>query len=171
MKIIKTKQIKNQVNPESILDKSEIDQINEFISHYPYPRAAVLDALKHLQKKEGWVNDEKVAAVANLLNMSIVDVEGVATFFNRIYRKPTGRHVILMCDSIACYLTGYDKVIAKIKEHLQINYGETTSDNRFSLLPICCLGKCDHSPALMIGEDTYGDLTEDNVIAVLEGYK
>lgn len=171
MKIIQTKQITPQINPEMVLDQDEIALIKEYTTHYPQPRAAVLDALKAVQKKEGWVNDDKVAAVAALLNMSVVDVEGVATFFNRIYRKPVGRHVILMCDSIACYLTGYDKVIAKIKSHLNIEYGQTTPDNRFTLLPICCLGNCDHSPALLIDEDTYGDLTPDNVLEVLERYK
>lgn len=170
IKIIQNKAPQNAIVPSAILTEAQIKQIHHYMSHYPQPRAAVLDALKAVQKQNGWVNDEQVAAIAKLLSISVVDVEGVATFFNRIYRKPVGRHVILMCDSIACYLTGYDKVITKIKAHLNIDYGQTTADNRYTLLPICCLGKCDHSPALLIDEDTYGDLTPDNVIAILESY-
>lgn len=170
IKIIQNRAPENSIDPTLILTANEIAQINDYIEHYPQARAAVLDALKYVQKRHGWVNDDQVKAIAKLLSMTTVDVDGVATFFNRIYRKPVGRHVILMCDSIACYLTGYDQVIDKVRQHLNINYGETTADNRYTLLPICCLGKCDHAPALLIDEDTYGDLTPDNVLAILESY-
>lgn len=170
IKIIENKAPENPIDPAEFLTQDEIETIQEYITHYPYARAAVLDALKYVQKRNGWINDDQVKAIAKLLAITTADVDGVATFFNRIYRKPVGRHVILMCDSIACYLTGYDKVIDKIKNHLQINYGETTADNRYTLLPVCCLGKCDHAPALLIDEETYGDLTADNVLEILESY-
>ncbi len=170
MKIIQDRRPVSAIDPASVLVAAEIAAIDECIAHYPQPRAAVLDALKIVQHRTGWVNDDKAAAVAALLGISVVDVEEVATFFNRIYRKPVGRHVILLCDSIACYLTGYEEVIAKMKGYLGIDYGQTTVDNRFTLLPICCLGKCDEAPAVLIDEDTYGNLSADNVIEILEGY-
>lgn len=170
MKIIRDRRPDRLIEPANVLNAEEIAAINRFIEHYPQPRAAVLDALKIVQRRAGWVNDDKVAAIAALLGISVVDVEGVATFFNRIYRKPVGRHVILLCDSIACYLTGYEAVIAKLKAHLDIDYGQTTADNRFTLLPICCLGKCDAAPAVLIDEDTYGNLNADNVLRILEAY-
>ncbi|OAV01144.1 MULTISPECIES: NADH-quinone oxidoreductase subunit NuoE [Moraxella] len=154
----------------SILLAEEIDGIHHHIHHYPQPRAAVLDALKLVQKRHGWVNDAQVAAIANMLGISVADVEGVATFFNRIYRSPVGRHVILICDSIACYLTGYEALSDEFKRTLGIEFGQTTPDGRFTLLPICCLGNCDKGTSILIDEDTYGSVTPQDVPLLLEQY-
>lgn len=168
MKILTDKTPK--VNIHSILIAEEIVGIKEYMHHYPQPRAAVLDALKLVQKRNGWVSDAQVAAIANMLDISVADVEGVATFFNRIYRRPVGRHVILICDSIACYLTGYESLLAEFKTQLGIEFGQTTSDGRFTLLPICCLGNCDQAPSVLIDEDTYGPVTPAEVAELLEQY-
>ena len=105
-----------------------------------------------------------------MLDIPPSDVEGVATFFNRIYRQPVGRHVILLCDSIACYLTGFEAVEKEFKRQLNIEYGQTTPDGRFTLLPICCLGNCDKGPSVLIDEDTYGPITPEEVAIVLQQY-
>lgn len=160
-----------KVNIQAILTPDEIAGINAYIHHYPQPRAAVLDALKLVQKRSGWVNDAQVHAIANMLSIAAADVEGVATFFNRIYRMPVGRHVILLCDSIACYLTGYEPLAAAFKQFLGIEYGQTTKDGRFTLLPICCLGNCDKGASVLIDEDTYGWVTPEDVPLLLEQYQ
>lgn len=156
---------------EAVLPAAVIDEIQHHVAHYPQPRAAVLDALKAVQKLEGWVNESQLIAVAHLLNMSVADVEGVATFYNRIYRQPVGRHVILLCDSIACFLTGYEDLYQELKTNLGIEFGQTTADNRFTLLPICCLGNCDKGPALMIDEQTFGPVAPQGLTQILEGFK
>ncbi|OAU96090.1 NADH-quinone oxidoreductase subunit NuoE [Moraxella catarrhalis] len=168
MKIVTDKTPK--VDIHAILTPQEIDGIHHHIHHYPQPRAAVLDALKLVQKRHGWVNDAQVAAIANMLGISVADVEGVATFFNRIYRSPVGRHVILICDSIACYLTGYEALSDEFKRTLGIEFGQTTPDGRFTLLPICCLGNCDKGTSILIDEDTYGSVTPQDVPLLLEQY-
>jgi len=160
-----------QVNVSAVLTAAEIDALHEFMHHYPDPRAASLDSLKHVQKRTGWVDDGQVAAIAQVLGISVPDVEGVATFYNRIYRQPVGRHVILLCDSIACYLMGNESLAEVFKKQLGIQYGQTTPDGRFTLLPICCLGNCDKAPSLMIDEDTYGLVSQAQVAEVLEQYK
>lgn len=154
----------------AILTPQEIDGIHHHIYHYPQPRAAVLDALKLVQKRSGWVDDAQVHAIAHMLSMSVADVEGVATFFNRIYRMPVGRHVILICDSIACYLNGYEALAQAFKRALGIDYGQTTKDGRFTLLPICCLGNCDKGASVLIDEDTYGPVLPSEVSLLLEQY-
>jgi len=159
-----------KVDIQSILTAEEITAIHEFIHHYPHARAASLDALKVVQKRNGWVDDAQVNAVANMLDVPVTDVEGVATFFNRIYRSPVGRHVILICDSVACYLTGYEALSAELQKQLGISYGQTTPDGRFTILPICCLGNCDKGPAVLIDEDTYGPVTPAEVTQLLELY-
>ena len=141
------------------------------IGHYDDPRAASIDALKIVQKRHGWVPDEAIAAIGDILGISSADVEGVATFYNLIFRTPVGRHVIKVCDSIGCFLTGYDDLISAIKQHLNIGYGHTTPDGRFTLLPICCLGNCDKGPAIMIDDDTHGPVACAQVAALLEKYR
>lgn len=168
MKIVTDKTPK--VDIRAILTADEIAGIDVYKHHYPQPRAAVLDALKLVQRRNGWIDDAQVLAIANLLQMNAPDVEGVATFFNRIYRQPVGRHVILLCDSIACYLNGYEALAAAFKKTLGIDYGQTTKDGRFTLLPICCLGNCDKGASVLIDEDTYGPVSPSDIELILEQY-
>ena len=106
-----------------------------------------------------------------MIGITAAEVEGVATFYSLIYRRPVGRNVIKVCDSISCFLTGYDEVKASLEKNLGIGMGQTTSDNRFTLLPICCLGACDKGPTMMINDDLHGDLTPQGIAALLETYK
>ena len=168
MKIVTDKAPK--VDVASILTVAEITAIHEFMHHYPHARAASLDALKIVQKRNGWIDDAQVNAIANLLDIPVTDIDGVATFFNRIYRQPVGRHVILICDSVACYLTGYEALSTAFRAELGIEYGQTTTDGRFTILPICCLGNCDKGPAVLIDEDTYGPVQPEEVAQLLELY-
>ena len=133
-------------------------------------RAAWPDALKIVQRRNGWIDDAQVNAIAQVLGMSLADLEGVATFYNRIYRRPVGRHVILLCDSVACFLMGAETLAEAFQRELGIQYGQTTSDGRFSLLPICCLGNCDKGPTLMIDEDTHGLVEVSSIKQLLEKY-
>jgi NADH-quinone oxidoreductase subunit E len=146
-------------------------EIMHSIEHYDDARAASIDALKIVQKRHGWVPDEAIAAIGGILGIPSADVEGVATFYNLIFRKPVGRHVIKVCDSIGCFLTGYEELISAIKQHLNIDYGQTTTDGRFTLLPICCLGNCDKGPTIMIDDDTHGPVTCAQVSTLLEKYR
>jgi NADH-quinone oxidoreductase subunit E len=147
------------------------EAIAHCIEHYDDPRAASIDALKIVQKRHGWVPDEAIAAIGGILDIPSTDVEGVATFYNLIFRRPVGRHVIKVCDSISCFLTGYDDLIAAMKQHLNLEYGHTTADGRFTLLPICCLGNCDKGPVIMIDDDTHGPVTPAQIATLLETYR
>lgn len=161
---------KPRVNVDAILTAQEIHDIEHYMHHYPDPRAASLDALKIVQKRNGWVDDAQVVAIGQMLGIPAADVEGVATFYNRIYRRPVGRHVILLCDSIACFLMGAESLAEAFQQHLGIGYGQTTADGRFTLLPICCLGNCDKAPTLMIDEDTHDLVNITDVRSLLEQY-
>jgi NADH-quinone oxidoreductase subunit E len=136
-----------------------------------YKRAAGLDALKVVQKRFGFVSDQHLAEVAALLEMTPAELDGVATFYNLIFRRPVGRHVILLCDSVACWVMGEAAARAHLRERLGINPGETTQDGRFTLLPIVCLGHCDHAPAMMVDDDQHGDLDARRLDAILERYR
>jgi NADH-quinone oxidoreductase subunit E len=156
---------------EAPLEDALRRQIVAVAQHAEYKRAAGLDALKVVQKRFGYVSDPHLAEVAALLEMTPAELDGVATFYNLIFRRPVGRHVILLCDSVACWVMGERAARAQIRERLGINPGETTADGRFTLLPIVCLGHCDHAPAMMVDEDQHGDLDAERLDAILDRYR
>ncbi len=153
-----------------MLTETEIQAINHEVSVVPYKKAAVIEALKIVQKQRGWISDDSVEAVAEFLEMSPAEVDSVATFYNLIFRKPVGRHVILLCDSISCYVMGYQKLYEGLQQELNVRFGQTTTDQRFTLLPNPCLGCCDHAPALMIDEDLYRDIKLEELKNILNIY-
>lgn len=154
-----------------MLSESEIREIEEEIKQYPYPSVACIDALKIVQAHRGYVSDESVTDIAQILAVSAEEVEGVATFYSRIYRKPVGRNVILICDSVSCMIMGYGSLYKYISEKLGIEFGKTTSDGRFTLLPNSCLGDCDNAPVMMINNDHYNRLTIERTDEILSKYK
>jgi NADH-quinone oxidoreductase subunit E len=126
-----------------------------------------LEALKIVQKYQGWVSDESLLAVAQYLELPPDELEGVATFFNMIFRRPVGKHVILLCDSVACWMLGCDNLKTHLTNKLGIDYGQTTADNLFTLIPVPCLGDCDKAPVMMIGDETYRNLTPAKIDSIL----
>jgi NADH-quinone oxidoreductase subunit E len=154
-----------------MLTEEEKKEITEEVEHYPYPAAACIDTLKIVQHHRGWVSDDSVRDIAQFLGISSEEVDSVATFYSRIYRQPVGRNVILICDSISCMIMGYVPVYEYLSKKLRISFGETTSDGRFTLLPISCLGDCDNAPAMMINNDHFNNLTVEKVDNLLDSYK
>jgi NADH-quinone oxidoreductase subunit E len=152
------------------LSEAELAEIHHEMGHYEDPRAASIEALKAVQKHRGWVPDAAIDAIAAVIGIPASDVEGVATFYNMIFRRPVGRHVIKVCDSISCFLTGYDALKDALMAHTGLGYGETSADSRYTLLPVCCLGNCDKGPTLMIDDDTHGPVAPADVPALLERY-
>jgi NADH-quinone oxidoreductase subunit E len=154
-----------------MLTEEEKKEILEEIKQYPEAKVACIDALKILQQHRGWVSDESVRDIAQMLIMSNEDVDSIATFYSRIYRKPVGRNVILICDSVSCMIMGYGSIYEYLSIKLNIGFGETTTDGRFTLLPISCLGDCDHAPAMMINNDHFNNLTIKEIDELLGNYK
>ena len=140
------------------LSALEIAEIDAEISHVPYRPAVAIDALKIVQAHRGWVSDESLRAIAHHLQMSAEELDGVATFYNLIYRRPVGDQVILLCNSISCWIKGCNTLQQQITEQLGIGLGETSTDNRYTLLPVTCLGACDKAPVLMVGEELHEDV-------------
>jgi NADH-quinone oxidoreductase subunit E len=154
-----------------MLSDVEIQAIDHEISLVPHRKAAVIEALKIVQHHRHWVSDESIEDIAGHLEMSTTEVDSVASFYNLIFRKPVGRHVILLCDSISCYVMGYEHLYQALRQILNIRFGQTDEARRFTLLPNCCLGCCDHAPALMIDEDLYQDVKAEDLVNILERYK
>lgn len=152
------------------LSDAEIEAIRHEMSLYEDPQAACIDALKIVQDHRGWVSDEAMQAAADVVGVTSTQMEAVATFYNLIFRQPVGRNVIMICDSISCWLTGYEEISAYLKQKLGIEFGETTPDDRFTLLPIVCLGDCDNGPSMRVNDDYHGKLTPERVDTILAEY-
>ncbi|MDE8350164.1 MAG: NADH-quinone oxidoreductase subunit NuoE [Acidocella sp.] len=157
--------------PDAPLEAALREDIIALAHHAEYKRAAGTDALKLVQKRFGYVSDRHLSEVAALLEMTPAELDAVATFYNLIFRRPVGRHVILLCDSVACWVMGAGAARAQIRDRLGIKPGETTADGRFTLLPIVCLGHCDHAPAMMVDDDQHGNLNAATLDAILEQYR
>ncbi len=123
-----------------------------------------------VQRHRGWVPDEALEEASGLLGMTPAEVDSIATFFSLIFRSPVGKHVILVCDSVSCWLVGYQDVKRHLMERLGISLGETTKDGKFTLLPSACLGVCEEAPAMMIDDDLYTKLTPTLVDEILRKY-
>src|SRR4030042_2496331 len=126
------------------------EKIQAEIETCPNKESACIDAIEIVQSRLGWISDDSLKAIADFLDMTIDELDSVATFYNHIYRRPVGRHVILICNSVSCWIMGFGTVRDYLTQRLGIEMGETTPDGRYTLLPIKCLGACEHAPATMI---------------------
>ena len=142
--------------------------LQEKISAAEHPRELVVDVMLELQDHYGYLSDEALEATASLLGMTPLEVEELATFYAFIYREPVGKYVIHVCDSVVCWMDGHESIQEHLCGKLGINMGETTPDKMFTLLPVCCIGYCDRSPAILINRRVYGPLTPEKLDNILE---
>ncbi|MCF8027421.1 MAG: NADH-quinone oxidoreductase subunit NuoE [Desulfobacteraceae bacterium] len=152
-----------------MLPETYINEVEKRLRRAVHPREIIIDVMLEVQQFYGWFSDEALEQTARLLNMSPLEIEELATFYNYIYRQPVGKYVIHVCDSVICWMIGgYESFVEHIQEKLGIRMGQTTDDGMFTLLPVCCLGYCDLAPALMINRTIYGRLTAEKFDQIIE---
>jgi NADH-quinone oxidoreductase subunit E len=150
------------------LSPTEIQEIMTELTHYEDKTAVSIEALKIVQKHRRWVCDEALIAVAELLDISPAQLEGVATFYNLIYRQPVGKTVVHICNSVTCWMLGSDQLSERLCKHLRVEWGEISVDGEYTILPIVCLGACDHAPVVMIENELLLDMTADTISKILD---
>lgn len=160
----------NKTRPRR-LSEAEIAEIEHEMTLYPDKRAVGLEALKIVQKHQGWVSDESLLGIARYLDIPPSDLEGVATFFNLVYRQPVGRHVMLFCNSVSCWIMGCEGIKQHIKDKLDIDFGQTSADGDFTLIPVPCLGDCDRAPVMLVDEDLHRNLTPEKINKIILDYR
>jgi NADH-quinone oxidoreductase subunit E len=153
-----------------MLTEQERNEIEQEMRKYRLKRAVGPEALKIVQKHRGWVSSESLTDVARLLEMTDGELDSVGTCYNLIFRKPVGRHRILVCDSVSCWIVGSERIQDYLSRRLGITFGQTTTDGRFTLLPTACLGVCDQAPAMMVDDDLHVDLDPEKIDRILEKY-
>jgi NADH-quinone oxidoreductase subunit E len=154
-----------------MLTPEEKLEIDKELEKYDDRKAASLEALAIVQHFRGWVSDEALKDIATYLGMSGAELDSICTFYNLIFRKPVGKNVIRMCDSVSCWIRGYEGLVEKIKKEVGIDFGQTTSDNCFTLVSNPCLGNCDKAPTLMVNDDLHSNVTPENMVSILKEYK
>jgi NADH-quinone oxidoreductase subunit E len=154
-----------------MLTEEEKKEITTELQRCEWKESASVEALKVVQKRRGWVSDESIREVAGMLEMTPAELDAVATFYNFIFRTPVGRHVVQICDSMVCWTMGYNPLYENLSRKLGIEFGETTADDRFTLLPVSCLGACDRAPVMLVDEDLYGPVTPEMMEEILDRYK
>ena len=153
-----------------MLTAKEKEEIEAEFPRYEQKRAVCVEALKIVQRHRGWVSDETLIDVAEFLELNPAELDAVATFYNLIFRKPVGKHIILVCNSVSCWIMGSERILEHLQDRLGIVLGETSADGVFTLLPIVCLGACDQAPAMMIDDQLYGNLDSAKIDEILSTY-
>ncbi|GBQ09423.1 NADH-quinone oxidoreductase subunit NuoE [Swaminathania salitolerans] len=150
------------------LPKDLVDTFIDMAAHEHHPRGAAIEALRLVQERFGWINDAHLAHTARILGMSQADLDGIATYFNLLFRKPVGKNVVMLCDSVSCYIMGAEQTRERLCRKLGVKMGETTPDGEFTVLPIVCLGHCDHAPAMLVGKDLFGPVRPEDIDGIID---
>ncbi len=150
-----------------MLPKELFEPLQKKIAETEHPRELAVDIMFALQNHYGHLTDEALQEGAQLLAMTPLELEELATFYDFIYREPVGRYVIHVCDGVVCWMNGYEWVMDYLSEKLGIKPGETTEDRLFTILPTACIGYCDLSPAMLINGRAYGPLTPEKIDGIL----
>ncbi len=153
------------------LSEKTLEEIDEVIARYPARQSALLPALWLAQKEQGFCSLEAQEQIAEKIGVSPAFVSGVVSFYTMYHTRPVGRHVIDVCTTVSCWLRGGDDLVRHLEEKLGIKTGETTSDGRFTLRTVECLGSCGTAPMCQVGDDYHEDLTLEKLDAVLEKLK
>ena len=151
-----------------MLPKDLEESLKGKIAGAEYPREMAIDVMVALQNHYGYLSDEAMQEAAGLLGMTPTELEELATFYEFIYREPVGKYIIHVCDGIVCWMNGHQSVLDYLCQKLGIRQGETTPDGRFTVLPVCCIGYCDRSPAMLINRQVYGPLTPEKIDQILQ---
>jgi NADH-quinone oxidoreductase subunit E len=150
-----------------VLSESVKAEIKQFKVKYPDPKSALLMALHAAQREHSWLSPEVMRDVAEVMDLPPTEVASVASFYTMFNREPVGENLIQVCTNISCSLLGAEHIVEYIKNKLGIDVGETTPDNKFTLVTVECLGSCGTAPMMQINDTYYENLTEEKVDQIL----
>jgi NADH-quinone oxidoreductase subunit E len=135
---------------------------------YPRKRSALIPSLQIAQKEAGYLSPDTLHEIAKIFELSPNEVNEVASFYTMLYKKPVGKYVIQVCTNISCMLCNAEEILAHLTSRLGIKPGETSPDQKYTLMEVECLGSCGTSPVVQINEKYYEDLTLEKIDAILD---
>lgn len=140
----------------------------EVLPRYETTHAALLPALHTIQHQYGWIPAQAMLEIAEFLSLAPADVLDTASFYEEYWLKPKGRHLVGVCRSIACEFCDATRCTEAIKSRLGIDVGQTTPDNKFTLVELECIGSCGTAPAALIDEDLHENLTPRRCVELID---
>lgn len=154
-----------------MFNAEELAQIEAIKARYPEPKAALMPVLWMAQKKLGWISDETMGAIADLLGITKAHVLGVVTFYTMYFDKPMGRYHIQVCTNVSCMLRGGDEIYKNVAKQLGIGHMQRTADGMFSLEEVECMGACGGAPMVAVNEDFHENVSSSKVAELLQSLK
>ena len=159
-------------SPEEVtdvtFDRSMEAQVGRILDWYPDPEASLLPVLWLCQERWGWISPGIMEAVGKRLDLAPAFVEGVVSFYTMYQRRPPGKYLLQVCTTLSCQLCDTSALVDHLKQRLQIDFGETSSDGLFTLVDVQCLGACGEAPVIQINSDYHTDLNVRKLDALLD---
>ena len=152
-------------------NKDRFAKVDEILAHYNGVKGALIPVLQEAQGAYGFLPKDIISRIADTLKIPVSQVYGVVTFYSQFHLNPRGRNIIRGCQGTACHVRGAKAVLKALEDELRIAPGQTTTDERFTLETVACLGACGLAPVLMINDDTHGRLTPETVCKLLDRYQ
>jgi NADH-quinone oxidoreductase E subunit len=146
-------------------------QCEATIAQYEQRRSALLPLLHLFQQHEGYVSRDAMAAAAQMLDLTMAEVEGTASFYTLFYRKPVGKYMLQVCRGLACEINGAEDIMAYFREKLGIGHLQTTEDGLFSYEEVECLAACDRATCMEVNLEFAYDLTPQKIDEMLDAMR
>jgi NADH-quinone oxidoreductase subunit E len=147
-----------------------LEVVDRVAAHYEGARGALIPILQGVQSEVGYVPPEAMERIGERAGVPASQVFGVASFYSQFRLEPVGEHMIRVCHGTACHVQGALAITEAILDELDVEEGGTTSDGRFTVEPVACLGCCSLAPVIMIDDRTFGRLTPDEARKIVRDY-
>jgi len=148
----------------------DLNKLDEIIDRYQGEKGILIQLLLDIQAEFNWISKEAISRINQKCDIPVSQIYRVASFYQAMSLIPTGKHLVSMCMGTACHVRGGPKVLEKIEDTLGIKAGETTTDMKFTIKRINCLGCCALGPVMMVDKDYHGKISPAKVKEVLENY-
>jgi NADH-quinone oxidoreductase E subunit len=154
-----------------VLTEQTKKRIEEVVSRYTRKEAALLPVLHIVQREVGFISPQEEKQVADLLGIRPIRIKEVVTFYTMINQEPVGKYHIQVCSNLSCSLLGAESLLNYLKSKLGVEVGKTTSDRKFTLSTVECLGACEQAPCMMVNLDYFGNLDKEKIDEILKNLK
>ena len=144
--------------------------VKELVEKHGKSRNSLMPVLQGVVQKERFLSEEAMLSIAEALDLSAADVYGTASFYTFLDVKPRGENIVRVCKTISCHMQGKNEIINALEKQLNTKIGETSSDNKFTLLTANCLGWCHKGPVMLVNDDVYPELTPEKAVEIIEEY-
>ncbi len=145
--------------------------VREIVNQFGATRADLIPVLQAITNKHGFISQAAMEELSALMSLPTKEIHSVATFYRMLSTQPRGRHVVQFCESAPCHVVGGREVFSTLKQALELEPGQTSADNKWTLLTTSCLGVCDAGPVILIDTDMYGKVTPGQVKEILSRYE